>query len=142
MKKASLILLVTTLVLAAFTAGFFFGKNFSGTKLIIAGQGEIPATTAPATPSTVPSAPSGPEDVFIPSVTEPAPSNPSGLLNINTATHEELCELPGIGEVLAQSIIDYRTQNGPFQSIYELTDVPGIGDKRLAAIENMITTGG
>ena len=63
-------------------------------------------------------------------------------ININTATKDELQTLPGIGEVLAERIVDYRRQNGPFTTIYELTNVDGFGTKRLEAIYDMITVGG
>lgn len=63
----------------------------------------------------------------------------SGLININTATAAQLETLPGIGEVLAQRIVDYRNTYGPFKSVYALTNVKGIGEKRLAAVINLIT---
>lgn len=141
MKKASFIMLCVTLVLAAFTAGFFLGRNFSGTKLTIVGQGEIPTTTAPTAPSTQPEG-SSPSDPTASAPSTPTQGADSGLLNINTATHAQLCDLPRIGEVLAQRIIDYREQNGPFQSIYQLTEVAGIGEIIMADIEDLITIGG
>jgi competence protein ComEA len=62
-----------------------------------------------------------------------------GRININTATVEELDTLPGIGETAAQSIVDYRTANGPFQNIQSVMDVPGIGPSTYDLIKNLIT---
>lgn len=62
-------------------------------------------------------------------------------LDINGASAEELAALPGIGEVLAQRIVDYRAANGPFETVEDLTKVSGIGEKKLAELEGRITTG-
>lgn len=70
------------------------------------------------------------------------PATTVGLLNINTATAAELSELPGIGEILAQRIVDYRTEHGPFTSVDQLTAVEDIGPKRLEDIRELITVGG
>jgi len=68
-----------------------------------------------------------------------APAAGGALVNINTATLEELDSLQGIGPVTAQKIIDYRTANGPFGSIEEIKNVPGIGEAKFAAIKDAIT---
>lgn len=63
----------------------------------------------------------------------------SGLVNINTASASELEELPGIGEVLAQAIVDHRTEHGPFASVDDLLDVSGIGDATLDDLRDLVT---
>ena len=60
-------------------------------------------------------------------------------LDLNTATAEELETLPGIGDVLARRIVDYRTEYGPFAEVNGLLEVSGIGDQKLEAIESLIT---
>ena len=59
-----------------------------------------------------------------------------GLVNINTANATQLTQLPGVGPAIAQKIIDYRTANGPFTSVDDLTKVPGIGTAKLAQIKS------
>lgn len=55
----------------------------------------------------------------------------SGPVNLNTATRDELMTLSGIGEVKADAILTYRLENGAFQSVEELLEVSGIGEKTL-----------
>ena len=59
-------------------------------------------------------------------------------VNINTATAEELTELPGIGGATANKIIEYRKQNGKFQTIEELKNVAGIGNSKFENIKDKI----
>jgi len=73
-------------------------------------------------------------------LTGAATATPStDLLNINTATATELEALPGIGPTLAQRIVDYRTQHGPFQSIEDIMNVSGIGPSIFDQIQILIT---
>jgi len=65
----------------------------------------------------------------------------NGLININTATQEELETLPGIGPVTAEKIILYRQINGPFTTIEAILDVSGIGPVKFAGIKDLITVG-
>jgi competence protein ComEA len=65
-------------------------------------------------------------------------SNSSGLININTASANELMSLPGIGQVYAQRIIDYRSSK-LFSSIEEITNVDGIGEKTFNKMKDLIT---
>jgi competence protein ComEA len=55
----------------------------------------------------------------------------SGVIHINSATIDELEELPGVGLSTAQAIVDYRTQTGGFQSVDDLGDIPRMGKKKL-----------
>lgn len=63
-----------------------------------------------------------------------------GLININTASKEELKSLPRIGDALSQRILDYREKNGSFKNIEEIKEVSGIGDKMFENIKDKITT--
>ena len=104
-------------------------------------------TPAPPTPTPQPTPTTGPGT---PSPTPPptatlAPTSGSastplpGKVNINTAGLAELETLPRIGPVLAQRIIDYRTANGPFATIEDITRVSGIGPATLEQIKDLIT---
>ena len=64
-----------------------------------------------------------------------------GSININTATKDEFMKLPGIGEAMAERIILYREENGPFSSVDGLTDVSGIGKRKLELIAPYCTVG-
>ncbi|MGW5471341.1 helix-hairpin-helix domain-containing protein [Streptomyces chartreusis] len=63
---------------------------------------------------------------------------PAAPVPLNTATVDQLDTLPGVGPVLAQHIIDYRTQHGGFRSVDELREVNGIGDRRFADLRNLV----
>jgi len=67
------------------------------------------------------------------------PETAGELININSASPEELDTLPGIGPTTAQKIVDYRDENGPFSSIDDLLNVPGIGPATFDDIEALIT---
>jgi competence protein ComEA len=89
-------------------------------------------------PSSTESEVSPPFDFSSESETPVAESN-GELVNLNTATLDELNSLPGIGPTLAQRIIDYRTQNGNFSTIEDLMNVSGIGVSTFEEIKNLIT---
>ncbi|MEU6421074.1 ComEA family DNA-binding protein [Streptomyces spiralis] len=63
---------------------------------------------------------------------------PAAPVSLNTATAEQLETLPGVGPVLAQHIIDYRTQHGGFRSVDELRQVSGIGERRFADLRSLV----
>jgi competence protein ComEA len=63
---------------------------------------------------------------------------PAAPVALSTATVDQLDTLPGVGPVLAQHIVDYRTQHGGFRSVDELREVNGIGDRRFADLRNLV----
>jgi competence protein ComEA len=86
---------------------------------------DVKATPAPAVPPTTASGPPG----------APVPGAP---IDLNAATVTQLDQLPGVGPVLAQRIVDYRTQHGGFRSTDELRQVSGIGDAKFADLKNLV----
>ena len=66
-------------------------------------------------------------------------SSAGGLLDLNTATVADLDALPGIGAVLAQRILDWRTENGRFASVDQLREVTGIGEAKYQDLESKVT---
>jgi competence protein ComEA len=80
----------------------------------------------------------------------PSPASPTdnaaegakdGPLNLNTASAADLDSLPGIGQSIAERIVEYRTTNGPFQSIEDLQKVKGIGPALFAKLAPLIAVG-
>jgi competence protein ComEA len=63
---------------------------------------------------------------------------PAGPIHLNTATVEQLDELPGVGPITAQKIVDYREQHGAFSSVDDLDAIPGIGPARLEQLRELV----
>ena len=121
MKTSQKLLISLTAVFAAFTLGLFAGRNLNRTPVQIQ---SLPAITTAADETVA--------------VTVPVPS----IININTATSEQLQNLPGIGPVLADRILAYRAEYGAFETVGELMNVSGIGEKKLEEIWDLVTIGG
>ena len=149
MKNTPLsILACVCLILCAFLCGLYLGRNMSCSDIQTDTLFTEPSkqTTGPATTVTNPT--SATTATTATSATTPTTTTPAtspvipDKININTADLSTLMTLDGIGEVIAQRIIDYRNENGPFTNIADITNVPGIGVKRFEAIMDKITVGG
>ena len=158
-NRALAVLAALAILFGGFTGGFFLGRNtrvgtIQTTKTVyetVPGETVIvmqevlvtlpPETTMPPE-TTVPREPSPSAGTDAPKETAPKETRAPEVtfpVNINTANLTQLMALPGIGEVIGQRIIDYRNAHGPFQSLDELINVKGIGEKRLADLKPYAT---
>lgn len=128
MKKPRVsILVIITLLFAAFLLGFLFGRSQSGDVIV-------------TVPKDMQTTPHMTEPIVLPTAAETEPV--SFPININTANQEMLMHLPGIGEVLAKRILSYREVAGDFQHVTDLMNIEGIGKKKMEELLNYVTTGG
>ena len=166
LRKIEFIAIALTFAFVCFMGGYFAGSRGSVNIIAVepqygqtrqfyaAGASNAAPDPAPdsdidtATPGTVieTAAPSGtsensPAPEARASEAPGAPRGGDGKININLASRSELMDLPGIGNVLAGRIVDYRDQYGAFSSIEDVKKVSGIGEKRFEAIEDRITVG-
>ena len=119
-KGATAVLVIATAMFFAFIAGLLLGRHISGK----------PAEIQPIKTEYIETS----KDKIHNSASE---SN--GKININTASATLLDTLPGIGPVLAERIVAYREENGPFAKAEDIGLVEGIGSKTLLDILNLIT---
>lgn len=99
------------------------------------GAGAPVPTATQQSASFVPFAPQATSPPF-----QPTPMN-TAPVNINTAGVEELDVLPGVGPAIAARIVEYRLQNGPFQTLEELAEVSGISDRMVEELRPLLTLG-
>lgn len=119
MKRHQWMLIGITGVFLCLLIGIFVGRNFTNATIPV-----NKVVNSDSNPNTV--------------------GNQNGIvkIDINTASIQQLQLLPGIGESLAQRIVDYRSTYGAFISVTELLNVTGIGEKKFEQIKPYIEVGG
>lgn len=113
MKRLEIALIVLTVAAAFFSVGYFTGRSVGGDVQVTVEKAE--------------------EDRTLPEAED------GDRVNINTATSWQLMELPGVGEVLAGRIVEYRERHGAFRYISEIMNVQGVRETIYNGIKNKIT---
>lgn len=141
MSKAEGIAVLLTVLLLSLALGFYVGRSTVKDAVVIeAAEPEVISpleSVVPAEPKTALESVST-MDTSVLSEEQSEPDAPDYPLDINNATLDDLDELPKIGPVLAQRIIDYRTANGDFQFVEELMNVEGIGEGIFEKIKEFV----
>jgi len=161
LRRLEISVIGVTLAFACFMGGFFTGRNWNTVNIVPLtvqnGEHHTPVSLAqPEQNTRQEPQPSPAPDTSSDDITQIPAANPvnqnttetpgqptggDGRININIATQSELTDLPGIGNVLAARIVDYRRMHGSFNRIEDLRNVSGIGEKRYEAIADKITIG-
>ena len=122
-NKLLAVLPVLTALFVGLTLGLYLGRNPAGSSVTVSIPEQQAVTVSPRE-------------------SHSSEQHDTLSVNINTADASELAQLPGIGEVLARRIIEYRRIHGDFMAPEQLTNVEGIGQGKLEAILEQITIGG
>jgi len=159
LRRLELTAIGLTLAFVCFLGGYFTGMRSAVNIVPVAvqdGSSEKLFPIQPQNPSAAAAADHGSSVVQTPEPAGPGPQSlgsgetaapevatrdSAGRININLASRSELMDLPGIGPVLAERIVEYRGQNGAFAQIEEIRKVSGIGEKRFDTIKDKITVG-
>ena len=127
MKKGQMIILSICALSICLVVGIFLGRNLPSRNVRLAQHNIVNKENARITTETE---------------IQEASQNQDGVIDLNNATKSQLMELPGIGEVIAQRIIEYRQEQSPFAAIEDLLNVKGIGEKKLEQIKPFVRVGG
>lgn len=159
LRRLEIAVIALTLAFICFMGGYYSGRRGAvnivsvssaagGTQTLrVGGTANESAAAAlssggVAAPEAQAAAPSGGENAAADALAPAgAPRDSDGRININSASASELTDLPGIGDVIAGRIVEYRLLNGPFASIEDIRNVSGIGAKKFEDIMDRITVG-
>ena len=119
LKKQQWILIGITGIFLCLLVGIFVGRNLTSAYVPIDNAINTTGQNTPAKPQVN-----------------------NGKIDLNTATLQQLQLLPGVGETIAQRILDYRSEHNSFNSVEDLMNVSGIGEKKFEQIKPYVKVGG